>query len=83
MIMFFQGLKLGLQQILPLKNSTKLSGKPPEIEKRLCVSLMLTLGEWCMNLPVQVLLMTSETHRTPVLSAVFEEIGRASCRERV
>jgi len=67
-------LKWSLQQALPLKNSSWASGKPVETEKRLLISLMLTIGEWCMKLPMDMMLASHEKNHPSLFSSVFEVI---------
>lgn len=69
---FLQGLKWSLQQALPLKNSSWKTGKPVETEKRLLISLITTIGEWCMKLPLNVLLTPLEHNKPILISSVFE-----------
>jgi len=66
------GLKWSLQQALPMKNSGWTSGKPVETEKRLLISLMLTLGEWCMRLPIESLVSSHDQDKSSLLTCIFE-----------
>lgn len=72
------GLKWSLQQALPLKHSGWTSGKPVETEKRLLISLMLTLGEWCMRLPVESLTGSYEQGKSSLLTSIFEVLHMVS-----
>ncbi|XP_035704350.1 ral GTPase-activating protein subunit alpha-1 isoform X3 [Folsomia candida] len=73
-----QGLKWSLQQALPLKNSSWKTGKPVETEKRLLISLITTIGEWCMKLPLNVLLTPLEHNKPILISSVFEVLHMAA-----
>lgn len=61
-----------------MKNSGWTSGKPVETEKRLLISLMLTLGEWCMRLPVESLTLSSDNGKSSLLTSIFEVLHMVS-----
>jgi hypothetical protein len=71
-LFILQGLKWSLQQALPLKNSSWKIGKPVETEKRLLISLMMTIGEWCMKLPMNVLVTPTDSSKPALISSLFE-----------
>ncbi|CAL8089966.1 unnamed protein product [Orchesella dallaii] len=72
------GLKWSLQQALPMKNSGWTSGKPVETEKRLLISLMLTLGEWCMRLSIESLISSYDQDKSSLLTCIFEVLYMVS-----
>lgn len=47
------------------------------MEKRLLISLLVTIGEWCMKLPMTALLVTPENGKQTLFSLIFEVLHMA------